>query len=136
MTSKIIYKGDLRCEAEHTRSGTVIQTDAPVDNRGKGEAFSPTDLIAVALATCILTTMAIGGSVRDIVIDGSDCEVEKIMAADPRRIDEIRVQLNMRGMVFTEKEKTVLEHIARTCPVHLSLHPDVKKTITFNWERR
>ncbi|MBS1587560.1 MAG: OsmC family protein [Bacteroidetes bacterium] len=134
MTAKVIYTGDLRTEATHLRSGTVIETDAPVDNKGKGERFSPTDLVATALATCILTTMGISGANHSINIDGTVCEVEKVMASDPRRIAEIKVFLSFpAGKTYTDKEKTILERIAHTCPVAVSLHPDLKQTISISW---
>ncbi len=134
MTSKIVYQGGLRCEAEHIRSGSTIQTDAPVDNMGKGALFSPTDLVATALAACILTTMGIAANAREMNIDGSDCTVEKIMAAEPRRISEVKVVITMRGQEsFSDKEKSLMEHIAISCPVFVSLHPDMKKDITFIW---
>lgn len=134
MTAQVIYKGDLRTEAKHLRSGTVIETDAPVDNKGKGERFSPTDLVATALATCIATTMGIGAGTHNINIDGLVCDVEKIMAADPRRIAEIKVTLTFpKDQRYDEKQKSLLKHIAETCPVARSLHPDLKQTLTFIW---
>lgn len=134
MTAKVIYKGDLRCEATHLRSGTMIETDAPVDNKGKGERFSPTDLVGAALATCIVTTMGILGENHGINIDGTECEVEKIMASDPRRISELKVNLIFpKDKVYTDHEKVILERIAQTCPVAKSLHPDLKQTLSFVW---
>ncbi|MBS1688736.1 MAG: OsmC family protein [Bacteroidetes bacterium] len=134
MTAQVIYKGDLRTEATHLRSGTVIETDAPVDNQGKGERFSPTDLVATALATCIATTMGIGARTHNINIDGLVCDVEKIMAADPRRIAEIKVALTFpKGQHYDEKQMSLLKHIAETCPVARSLHPDLKQMLTFIW---
>lgn len=134
MTAKVIYTGDLRTEATHLRSGSVIETDAPVDNKGKGERFSPTDLVAVALATCILTTMGISGNAHNINIDGTTCEVEKIMANEPRRIAEIKVFLSFPAEKnYTDKEKTLLERIAHTCPVAISLHPDIKQAVSISW---
>lgn len=134
MTSKVVYNGDLRSTATHLRSGSVIETDAPVDNQGKGERFSPTDLVATALAACIVTTMGIAGNTHGINIDGTECEVEKIMAADPRRIGEIKINIYMpKGKNYTDKEKTILERAAHTCPVAKSLHPDLKETISFFW---
>jgi uncharacterized OsmC-like protein len=134
MTAKVIYTGDLRTEATHLRSGTLIETDAPVDNKGKGERFSPTDLVAAALATCILTTMGISGNAHNINIDGATCEVEKVMANDPRRIAEIKVFLSFPpDKTYTDKEKTILERIAHTCPVAISLHPDLKQTVSISW---
>jgi putative redox protein len=134
MTSKVIYTGGLRTEATHLRSGSVIETDAPVDNHGKGERFSPTDLVATALASCMLTTIGISGKVHNINIDGAVCEVEKIMAADPRRISEVRITMSFPGgQQYSDKEKTIIEHIALTCPVLVSLHPDCIKSLTINW---
>lgn len=134
MTAKVIYKGDLRSVAIHLRSGTEIETDAPVDNKGKGERFSPTDLVATALATCILTTMGIAGSTHNINIDGAECDVEKIMASEPRRIAEIKIALRFPAdKNYTDKEKVILERIAHTCPVAVSLHPDLKQTISIDW---
>lgn len=134
MTSKVLYTGNLRTEATHLRSGSIIETDAPTDNRGKGERFSPTDLVATALAACIVTTMGIAGDTHDINIDGTECEVEKIMASDPRRIGEIKVNIIMpAGKTYSEKERLILERAAITCPVAKSLHPDLKETISFVW---
>lgn len=134
MTAKVIYKGELRTVATHLRSGTGIETDAPVDNKGKGERFSPTDLVATALATCILTTMGISGNAHNINIDGAECDVEKIMASDPRRIAEIKIGLRFpKDRNYSDKEKTILERIAHTCPVAVSLHPDLKQTISISW---
>lgn len=133
MTSKLIYKGDLRCEATHTLSGTVIETDAPPDNNGKGERFSPTDLVATALAACMCTLMGIAAQTHGINADGIECEIVKVMAANPRRIGEIQVTLNFPPLSYTDKEKIILERAAMTCPVLESLHPDLKKTVSFNW---
>lgn len=134
MTSKVVYTGNLRTECTHLRSGSVIETDAPTDNRGKGERFSPTDLVATALAACIVTTMGIAGDTHGIDIDGTVCEVEKIMISDPRRIGEIKVNITMpAGKSYSEKERLVLERAAHTCPVTKSLHPDLKETISFVW---
>jgi uncharacterized OsmC-like protein len=134
MTAEVIYTGQLRTRAEHLQSGTVIETDAPTDNKGKGERFSPTDLVATALASCILTTLAIAESTYDINIDGATAEVQKIMASDPRRIGEIVVNISFPNSgPYTDKEKTKIEHIANTCPVHRSLAADCVRTIKFNW---
>lgn len=134
MTAKVIYKGELRCEATHLKSGTMIETDAPLDNKGKAERFSPTDLVGAALATCILTTMGILGENHGINIDGTECEVEKIMASDPRRIAELKVNLIFpKEKAYTDHEKVILERIAETCPVARSLHPDLKQTLSFVW---
>ena len=134
MTAKVIYTGDLRTVATHLHSGSVIETDAPVDNKGKGERFSPTDLVATALATCILTTMGISGNTHNINIDGAECDVTKVMASDPRRIAEIKIHLRFpAGKNYSDKEKTILERIAHTCPVAISLHPDMQQTISISW---
>ena len=134
MTAEVIYNGQLRTTATHLRSGSVIETDAPTDNKGKGERFSPTDLVAVALASCILTTLGIAESTHDINIDGAIAEVQKIMASDPRRIGEIVVTISFpKSGPFTDKEKAKIEHIAVTCPVHRSLAADCVRTIKFNW---
>jgi putative redox protein len=132
MTSKVVYLGNLRTAATHLRSGSMFETDAPTDNKGKGERFSPTDLVATALATCILTTISI--LAPSINIDGAECQVEKIMVPNPRRIGEIVVTIDFPvSGPYTAEEKQRLEHIAVTCPVHQSLHPDCKRTINFNW---
>lgn len=134
MTSKVVYKGELRTEATHLRSGTVVETDAPLDNNGKGERFSPSDLVATALASCMLTIMGIAARTHNINITGTECEVEKIMVADPRRIGEVKINMHFpKSENYTDKEKKILEHAAMTCPVIESLHPDIKKTVSFLW---
>ena len=126
------YLGGLRTEATHLQSGTKIITDAPTDNKGKGEAFSPTDLLAESLAGCMLTTMGIAADVHGIDIDGTECEVTKIMAANPRRVAQVVTNLKF-PKTYTDKEKEILERAALTCPVAVSLHPDVIKTVDFGW---
>lgn len=134
MTSKVIYKGNLRTLATHLRSETEIETDAPVDNNGKGERFSPTDLVATALASCMCTLMGIAARKHNINIDNTQCDVEKIMVPDPRRIGEIKIKFAFpHNVTYTDKEKKILELAAMTCPVLESLHPDLKKTIDFGW---
>ena len=134
MTSKLIYKGALRTEATHMLSGTVIETDAPPDNNGKGERFSPTDLVATAMAACMCTLMGIAARTHNIDIDGVECEIYKIMVPHPRRIGEIKVDLHFpRHISYSEKEKKILERAALTCPVIESLHPDLVKTVIFDW---
>jgi uncharacterized OsmC-like protein len=132
-TSKVTYLGDLRTSSIHLQSGSEIISDAPLDNNGKGEAFSPTDTVANGLASCMFTVMGI--KARDLGVDfsGSSAEVTKVMAAEPRRISEIHVIFNM-NLKADEKTKTILERTALTCPVHFSLHPDIKKEIVFNWK--
>lgn len=132
-TSKVTYLGDLRTSSTHLQSGNQIITDAPTDNNGKGEAFSPTDMVANSLATCMLTVMGI--KARDLEVDfsGSTAEVTKVMAADPRRIAEIHIVFQM-NLEADDKTKTILERTGMTCPVHYSLHPEIKKEIIFNWK--
>ena len=133
MTSTISYLGDLRTEATHIRSGEKIITDAPVDNKGKGEAFSPTDLLATSLGVCMITVMGIAARERNINMDGTTCSITKVMAADPRRVSEIHAEISF-PYAFNEKERAVLEHTAKTCPVFYSLHPDIKKIISFKYQ--
>ncbi len=134
MTSKVLYEGDLRTVATHLQSGTVVETDAPVDNQGKGERFSPTDLVATALASCMMTLMGIAARTHKIDIDKASCEVTKIMVANPRKIGEIKVDIRFpESASFSDKEKSILEHAALTCPVYLSLHPEVRKSVNFFW---
>ncbi len=134
MTSQIIYKGDLRTTATHLQSGTVIETDAPTDNQGKGERFSPTDLLATALGTCMVTTMAIKARPMNIELNGTRVDVTKVMVSDPRRVGKIVAHMYMpAGLSVDEKTKDILERTARTCPVERSLHPDVELDIVFYW---
>ncbi len=135
ITSSIVYKGDLRTEATHIQSGNVILTDAPKDNHGKGEAFSPTDLVATALASCMISVMGIVSKKESITtVDGATAEVTKVMVTEPRRIGEIHITITFPKKDFTEKEKKIYEHAAHTCPVAKSLHPDLKQIVTFNWQ--
>ncbi len=133
-TSKITYLGDLRTKSIHLQSGSELINDAPVDNHGKGEAFSPTDLVANSLATCMLTTMGIKADNMGISIVGSEAEVIKTMRSEPRQISKIEVTLRMKGTGFDMKVKNILERTAMTCPVFLSLHPEIEKIVNFNWE--
>ncbi len=130
-TSKVIYKGNLRTEATHLESGTVIITDAPKDNQGNGESFSPTDLTATSLSSCMLSIMGIVAKRDNIDRVGIETEVTKIMYAEPRRIGEIHVKLTMPKKNYDEKQRKLLEHAAYTCPVAKSLHPDIKQVIEF-----
>ncbi len=132
-TIRTKYLGDLRTQALHIKSGQILITDAPLDNNGKGEAFSPTDLMAASLGSCMLTIMGIAARTHAIDIDTSDLKITKVMASDPRRVKEIIVEFNFPGKEYTEKEKKILEHAAKTCPVALSLHQDLKQTIIFPW---
>jgi len=134
MTASIIYKGDLRCECTHLQSGTQIETDAPTDNRGKGERFSPTDTLCVALATCIVTTMALKANDMNIILAGTKIDVTKHMIADPRRIGKIDIVLHFDSILhLEEKDKTILKRVGDNCPVAKSLHPDLEIDITYNW---
>lgn len=133
-TIRTTYLGELRTRAIHVKSGETIITDAPVDNHGRGEAFSPTDLMSASLGSCMLTLMGIAARTHNINIDGTEIKITKIMASDPRRVAEIVIEFSLPRNDYTEKEKTILERVARTCPVALSLHPDLKQTINFNWK--
>lgn len=128
-----VYKGSLRTENTHTRSGDRVITDAPVDNKGKGEAFSPTDLVCTALSGCMLTTMAILADQEGIDMAGMKTEVTKIMTSNPRKIGEIQITLSLPGLKATPEQINKLKHAAHTCPVALSLHESVKQTVTFNF---
>ena len=128
--ANIVYQNNLRTEAEHIASGEKIITDAPVDNNGKGEAFSPTDLVATALGSCMITIMAISANKYDIDVSGTNASVKKIMGSDPRRISEISIDINMNKNI-EEKDRKRLERAALACPVHKSLHPDLEKKIRF-----
>ncbi|MCT4629704.1 OsmC family protein [Winogradskyella sp.] len=133
MTSKVTYLGNLRTESEHIKSSNTLITDAPIDNNGKGEAFSPTDTVATGLASCMLTVMGIKARDMNVDMSGTTAEVTKTMASNPRRISKIEVVLNF-PFEADAKTKKILEHTANTCPVHYSLHPDIEKDITFNWQ--
>ena len=134
MTAKVIYEGDLHTTATHLQSGSIIETDAPVDNGGKGERFSPTDLVAAALASCMCTIMGISAKKHNVDLGRIECEVEKIMAANPRRIGEIKINIAVHGPgVFSDDERSLLQRAALTCPVYESLHPDCIKTVLFIW---
>jgi uncharacterized OsmC-like protein len=132
-TAKIVYLGGLRTSATHVRSGNTITTDAPLDNKGKGEAFSPTDLMSTSLACCMMTIIGISAEAHGFDVDGTTISVTKIMAENPRRVHEIIVEFDFPAKIYTEKEKEFIWHAARTCPVHLSLHPDLIKTIRMNF---
>jgi len=134
ITSTIVYKGDLRTESTHVLSNSIVLTDAPLDNHGKGEAYSPTDLVANSLATCMLTIMGIKANSLAVDLLGSRAEVTKIMQTEPRMIGEIVIAFDMQASEIDDKTKTILERSALTCPVYLSLHPNIKKTISFNWK--
>ena len=137
MTSQIIYEGDLRTKATHLQSATVLETDAPTDNQGKGERFSPTDLVATALGNCMLTIMGIKARDLNIDLKGTSIDITKIMVAEPRRIGEIKVKFHFPPTLKTdEKQRIIIERAAMTCPVFESLHPDLKKTVEFGWDEK
>jgi len=136
MTSTVIYVGELRTVATHLQSGTDIETDAPVDNQGKGERFSPTDLVGTSLAACMATTMAIKTKDLALNLEGMKISTLKIMKADPRRIGGIEVTFEWPpSFQADEKQKLILERIAHTCPVMYSLHPDIEVKVEFNWDK-
>jgi len=133
-TSKIEYIGELRTEAIHLQSNSLIHTDAPKDNHSKGEAFSPTDLIATALGSCMISVMGIVALKEGITtVEGTIAEVTKVMYTEPRRIGEIHIKIMFPKKNFSEKEKLMYERAAHTCPVAKSLHPDLKQIIEFVW---
>ncbi len=133
-TSEVKYIGNLRTEATHLRSGNSMITDAPTDNKGKGEYFSPTDTVATALATCMITTMGIAAEAHGIDLSGCRAEVLKHMASGPRRISQVDVHLHFAPQSpYNDKEKMLLEKAALGCPVALSLHPDLVQEVHFNW---
>ena len=133
MTSKITYLGDLRTSAIHLQSGTEILSDAPLDNNGKGAAFSPTDMLATSLGSCMMTIMAIKAKDMNVDLTGSTVGVVKAMQTEPRRIGKIGIEMNMNASV-SDKEKIILERVAMNCPVHLSLNPAIEKEIRFIWK--
>lgn len=130
---QVEYQGDLHCKATHGPSGTELSTDAPKDNQGRGESFSPTDLVATALGSCMLTIMGIAARTQEIDIAGATATVVKEMtAASPRRIQQLAVRIHVLQALNSE-DKEKLERAARACPVHRSLHPDVQIPIEFTW---
>jgi len=132
MTASIIYTGNLRCEAQHIQSGTIIESDAPLDNRGKGEKFSPTDLLCVSLATCMLTTMAIKAGELQVDITTAKADVIKHMFSNPRRVGKIEVVLNLPSN-GNENDRKILEKTGDNCPVMKSIHPEIELMIQYNW---
>lgn len=134
-TISATYLGNLRVESMHNQSGAKIVTDAPSDNHGKGQAFSPTDLCAAALGACAMTIIGLYARNHNVDVTGAEMEITKTMSADPRRIGKLEVIFNMPDRPYTEKEKASIERAAHTCPVHLSLHPDMEQVFTFNWKQ-
>jgi len=136
MTATILYEGNLRCNAQHLQSGTSIETDAPTDNQGKGERFSPTDLVCTALATCMITTMAIKTASMGIELKGTTINVKKHMLNDPRMIGAIDVEVNFpNSLILEEKDQVILKRVGDNCPVAKSLHPDVKLNVQYNFTK-
>lgn len=129
----LAYQGQLRTAMQHAQSNSQVVTDAPVDNRGKGEAFSPTDLVSAALASCVMTIMAIkAGDMGHETIE-MEARVWKTMASNPRRIARIQVELDLHILEVTDQQKLILERTTKACPVARSLHPDTQKEVVFNW---
>lgn len=131
-TIETIYLGYLRTEITHVQSGNKVITDAPTDNNGKGEYISPTDMVAAALGSCMMTLMAIAARRMEIELKGTRIEIQKVMAADPRRIAEIRLDFYFPGE-YSEKDRKILERAAETCPVGKSLHPDLKQVVNYHY---
>ncbi len=134
MTASIVYQGDLRCKATHLQSGTEIETDAPTDNQGKGEKFSPTDTLCVSLATCIITTLALKARSLNLELKDTKMEVTKHMLKDPRRVGQIDVSIFFPELEISEEQKLTLQETGNNCPVAKSLHPDLKLNIQYNWK--
>lgn len=132
MTASILYKGNLRCEGEHLQSKTTIETDAPTDNHGNGERFSPTDLLCVSLATCMITTMGIKANDMKVDLGNTRADVTKHMASDPRRVGKIEVTVSLPEKI-NEKDRIILERSGNNCPVAKSVHPDIKLELKYNW---
>ena len=134
MTSQIVYKGNLRTEATHLQSQTMIETDAPVDNHGNGERFSPTDIVATALGSCMLTIMGIKARDMQVNLEGTTIGITKIMADSPRRIGGVKVLFTFPDSVHAdEKQRAILERAALTCPVAKSIHPEIELNVQFGW---
>lgn len=133
ITSKITYNGELRTTCEHIRSGDTFMTDAPLDNNGLGQAFSPTDTVATGLGSCMITVMGLKAQSLGVDLTNSSVEITKGMASNPRRIARIEAKLSLPSDV-SKKHRKILQNTANTCPVHYSLHPDIEKIITFSWE--
>lgn len=137
MTSSVLYNGGLRTTCTHLQSGNAVETDAPVDNHGKGERFSPTDLMATSLATCMITVMGIKARSMGFDLDGVKIDVLKIMKADPRRVGGIELSFHIPDPLkeIDEKTKTILRHTGDTCPVMKSIHPDIEVKIDWGaWQ--
>lgn len=134
ITSTVTYQGELRTTAIHLQSNSRLITDAPIDNHGKGEAFSPTDLVATALASCMLTIMGIKADDLQVDLSGSHADVTKVMSANPRRIAEIHIDIYVTCSL-SDKQQKLLEAAAHTCPVSQSLHPETQQIVAFHYEK-
>ena len=136
MTSSIIYEGNLRTVCKHLRSGSTIETDAPVDNNGQGERFSPSDLVATALGSCMMTIMGMRARELNVDLEGTRIDIEKIMKTDPRRIGGVNLTFHFPdSLQVDEDQRAILEHAAHTCPVIYSIHPDIEVNVKFHWNR-
>lgn len=133
-TLKTIYKGNLRTEITHIQSGSKIITDAPLDNNGKGESISPTDMLAASLGSCMLTIMGMSATTHGFDIDGTEIEISKVMGTEPRRIVEIGVTFNF-PRDYDDRVKRFIENAVKSCPVEQSIHPDIKRVITYNYKK-
>ena len=134
MTASVVYEGNLRCRAIHTQSGSVIETDAPTDNRGKGERFSPTDMLCLALGTCAVTTMGIKAQDMEIDLTGTTIDIQKHMLSDPRRVGKVDVMIRFpKTLNLSEKDRTILERVGNTCPVARSLSPELEMNLQYVW---
>lgn len=134
MTASILYKGDLRCECIHLQSGTLIETDAPTDNHGKGERFSPTDTVCVALGTCMITTIGIRANDMQVNLAGTTLAVTKHMLSDPRRIGKIEVVIQFpNNLALPEKDRLIFQKIGDNCPVMKSINPDIEVDVDYRW---
>ena len=130
---KLTYEGDLHCSALHTPSGNILVTDAPVDNNGRGQAFSPTDLVATALASCVATIIGIVAKRKQIAVEGMAVTIRKFMSADlPRRISRLELDISV-PLPATHPDRQILEKAAHTCPVHHSIHPDIAVEMNWTW---
>lgn len=134
ITSKVLYTGDLRTEATHIKSGQTFITDAPTDNQGKGEAFSPTDLLATSLGACAITVVGIAARTHGFNIDGTAIKITKLMASEPRRVGEVIVEMDFPDVKYTDKQKAIIRHTINTCPVGQSLNPELKQTFILNFK--
>ena len=136
MTSTVTYVGDLRTVGQHLRSGTTFETDAPVDNNGKGERFSPSDLVATALGSCMLTIMGMRAVEMNVDLKGTKIEVEKIMKQEPRRIGGLNLTFHFpESLELNERQQKILQKAAETCPVAYSINPDIELNVNFNWDK-